>query len=570
MAPIDVDYSLYLVTDSGLVPEGSTVAKHVQAAVANGTTLVQLREKHADTRQFIEIAKEVHAITQSAGVPLIINDRVDVAIAIGAEGVHVGQDDMDLKSVRRFLNDPNKIVGVSVHDPAELETAIKDGADYVGIGAVFGTTTKDLKQNPIGVYGLKKLLIENRNRVQTVAIGGINQSNVQRVLYSSCPPNPEWRLSGVAVVSCIMAAEDPAEASKSMASLIHSRPPWVADNLTPLSDAHFGYKKDKSSSTDSRPLSTSAHVNSLLAVEDEKIVNLASLIFTQVAKTRPLLHHITNNVVKNFSANISLAAGASPAMSESTDEFADFASVPTAALLINMGMPSPEGVKMYKAAISEYNKVGRPVVFDPVGAGASKLRISACKTLLETSVFNVVKGNEGEIYSASGVTPDDKDANKIQGVDSIGVSSLESRIKAARTLATDYHTTVVMTGPQDVIADSTGSLLFTCNNGHEFMGEITGSGCSLGSLISACLVASRVVLKDLKSDFDPDFLGAVTAVLVYTIAGERAAESTSCRGPGTFIPAFVDEIYAISKECQANDFKWTSGAKVTFKGQNDQ
>lgn len=521
--PSAVDYSVYLVTDAGLVPSGSTVAEHVRMAISNGTTIVQLREKHADTRKFIEIAHEVHRITAAANVPLIINDRVDVAIAIDAEGVHVGQDDMDVPTVRGFLNNPLKIVGVSCHDAQELEAAIKDGADYVGIGAVFGTQTKELKKAPIGVYGLKSLLTLNAGRVKTVAIGGINHSNVQRVIYGSTPYSPEWRLDGVAVVSCIMASQNPGVASKSLARLVASKAPW---------ESH-------------KP----PQVTSATSTSD--LISLIPLVIKQVRQTRPLLHHITNNVVKNFSANVSIAIGASPAMSESADEFADFSKVNNAGLLINMGMPSAAGLEMYQSAIREYNMRGKPVVFDPVGVGASGLRKSACRTLLESSVFHVVKGNEGEIYTAAGVA---SEGAIIQGVDSIGSSSLESRVKATCALAKQFRTTVLMTGPQDVLVDATGLLVAVCDNGHDYMGNITGSGCSLGSVISACVA---VIPND-------PFLATAAALMMYTVAGERAAALPSVRGPGTFLPAFVDELYQISQETQRDDFKWIDRGKLKF------
>lgn len=521
---VAVDYSVYLVTDSGLVPEGSTVAEHVRLAVNNGVTMVQLREKTADTREFISIAREIHGITFAAGVPLIINDRVDVALAIDAEGVHVGQDDMDVISVRRFLNNPKKIVGVSVHDVNELEAAIEDGADYVGIGAIFGTNTKQLKKNPIGVQGLKNILTVNAGRVKTVAIGGINHSNIQRVLYSSVPYNSLWKLDGVAVVSCIMASVNPAMASKSLVNLFRGQGPWETGKPPQIT-------------------------------EQTTVIGLVSripLVIKQIAQLRPLLHHITNNVVKNFSANVSLAVGASPAMSECAQEFADFASVPTAALVVNMGMPSPEGIEMYLAAIREYNMRGRPIVFDPVGVGASGLRKNGCKTLLESSIFSVIKGNEGEIFSASGLKA--PDGTVVQGVDSIGSAPFDLRVKAARTLATQYRATVLMTGPQDIIVDGTGRLVLICDNGHKYMGAITGSGCSLGSLIAACVA---VVPND-------PFLATAAALTLYTLAGERTAELQTVHGPGTFLPSFVDEIYQIAQECQRDDYEWIQEAKLKF------
>ena len=169
-----VDYSFYLVTDSGMLPENTTVLSQVAAALENGVAIVQLREKTADTREFVALARAVHALTKPRGVPLIINDRVDVALAVDAEGVHVGQDDMPAAQVRALIG-PGKIVGVSVHDERELRRACfcsqpsrpAQGCWLYWHWRCVGTKTKDLKEKyPIGVYGLKRVLEINNAQVE--------------------------------------------------------------------------------------------------------------------------------------------------------------------------------------------------------------------------------------------------------------------------------------------------------------------------------------------------------------------------------------------------------------------
>ncbi|CAN6655573.1 thiamine biosynthetic bifunctional enzyme [Trichomonascus vanleenenianus] len=515
----DVDYSIYLVTDTPLVPAGLTLEQQVQKSIENGATIVQLREKTAETRDFVEIAKRIHKITKQAGIPLIINDRLDVALAIDAEGVHVGQDDMDVPTIRKFL--PGKIVGVSVNNVEEARQAIKDRVEYVGIGAVFGTLTKDLKKAPIGCSGvrdiLKVLQEECDYDMKTVAIGGINASNVQQVMELSAAEKK--RLDGVAVVSGIIAAQDAGAATKELKALFGSPGPWTRV--------------------------PGAGVSSV-----DVLLKLAPKLVSKVAEVSPLLHHITNNVVKNISANMSIAAGASPAMSECAEEFPDFAAVPNAGLLINMGTVSTVSIDMYQAALKAYNSNGRAVVLDPVGCGASGQRRRVVSILLNSGIYDVIKGNEGEITAAAKVK-----GAAMKGVDSVGVSTLEKRIETTRKLAVENHTTVLMTGSQDVLVEGIGSgrtLVF--ENGDPYLGKITGSGCILGSLITAFTAVES----------NDRVAAAASALLLYTLASERAVQRPEVKGPGTFVPALLDCVHEISLESQAGNTEWINAAKVKF------
>lgn len=160
MAYKHIDYSLYLVTDSNLVPSDATFLGQVEKALEGGVTVVQLREKDADTGDFIALARKVKQLTQRFGVPLIINDRLDVAQAVDAEGVHVGQDDMPLATARQILGH-TKIIGVSVNTVEEARAAIEGGADYLGIGAVWDTSTKKLTKKTLGIDGVKSKLFIN-------------------------------------------------------------------------------------------------------------------------------------------------------------------------------------------------------------------------------------------------------------------------------------------------------------------------------------------------------------------------------------------------------------------------
>ncbi len=199
MAP--ADYSLYLVTDRSL-SRGRPTAEIVRQAVQGGVTCVQLREKSCGTREFLEEARAVKAALAGTGVPLIINDRLDVALAAGADGVHLGQRDMPLAEARR-LAPAGWIVGVSAESVADAVQAERDGADYVGASPVFATPTKTDTASPLGLDGLRAVCAAVK--IPVVAIGGIHAGNAHAVRAAGA--------AGLAVVSAIVAAESPRAAA---------------------------------------------------------------------------------------------------------------------------------------------------------------------------------------------------------------------------------------------------------------------------------------------------------------------------------------------------------------------
>ncbi len=201
------DLSLYLVTDRGLA-RGRSTAEIVRAAVAGGVTCVQLREKNGPTRLFVEEARFVRDVLAGTGVPLIINDRVDVALAVGADGLHLGQTDMSLADARAIA--PGLIIGVSVENPEQALLAQAQGADYLGLSPVFSTPTKTDTAPPLGLDGVA--LIRSRVSVPMVGIGGIGPGNAAQVLRAGC--------DGVAVVSAIVAASDPQAAARELKTII--------------------------------------------------------------------------------------------------------------------------------------------------------------------------------------------------------------------------------------------------------------------------------------------------------------------------------------------------------------
>ena len=190
------DTSLYLVTDRSGMGDCEFESK-IRSAVEGGCTMVQLREKNINSYLMYQRALSIKKVTDEYHIPLIINDRLDIMLAVGADGVHLGQQDIPVKIVRRLIG-KDKIIGVSAHCIEEAEKAERDGADYLGVGAIFPTTTKkDIIITPVNVLREIKETVS----VPVVAIGGINQNNINTLKGS--------HVDGVAVISAIMKSKDP-------------------------------------------------------------------------------------------------------------------------------------------------------------------------------------------------------------------------------------------------------------------------------------------------------------------------------------------------------------------------
>ena len=196
----DIDYSVYLVTDHRNKTDEEFL-RIIEEAIKGGTSIVQLREKTASTKDFYQLALKVKEITSKYDVPLLINDRIDIAIAVDSEGVHIGQDDMPADIARKIIGE-DKILGVSASTVEEAQKAEIDGADYIGSGAVFPTATKD-DADSVSKEELKEIV--DSIDIPVVAIGGITLENAG-TLKDTC-------IAGFSVVSAIMSADDPKEAS---------------------------------------------------------------------------------------------------------------------------------------------------------------------------------------------------------------------------------------------------------------------------------------------------------------------------------------------------------------------
>lgn len=193
-------YLLYLVTDDQ--QDLSTLKDVVEAAVAGGVTMVQVREKGKNIQAFINRSLAIKDILQGTQVPLIINDRVDVALAVDADGVHLGQSDMPVLMARKLLGS-NKLLGLSIENEQQLIEANKLPLDYIGLSAIFATPTKTNIKKQWGIEGLKHALTVSQFPI--VAIGGINQTNLTKIIATG--------VDGVALVSAICHAQNPKQAT---------------------------------------------------------------------------------------------------------------------------------------------------------------------------------------------------------------------------------------------------------------------------------------------------------------------------------------------------------------------
>jgi thiamine-phosphate pyrophosphorylase len=202
------DWSLYLVTDR-LLASPRSLDELVRAAMRGGVTAVQLREKDRPTRDFVDLARALKAILAPAGVALIVNDRVDVALAAGADGVHIGQSDMEYGDARRLLG-PDAIIGLSVETPEQAERAAAFDVDYLGVGPIFLTATKTDAAPACGIEGLAALRRASRHVL--VAIEGIHRENAGDVFRAGA--------DGIAVVSAICGAMDPERAARDLRAAI--------------------------------------------------------------------------------------------------------------------------------------------------------------------------------------------------------------------------------------------------------------------------------------------------------------------------------------------------------------
>lgn len=267
---------------------------------------------------------------------------------------------------------------------------------------------------------------------------------------------------------------------------------------------------------------------------DPEMARKAAENLRRVREKKPLVHSITNFVVMNYTANALLACGASPVMAHAAEEVEEMVSL-AGALVLNLGTLSPSWVEAMIKAGRRANTLHIPVVLDPVGAGATRLRTASARRILEEVEVRVVRGNASEILSLAG----EKKGTRPKGVDS--VHTVDQAAGEAGELARELKTTLAVTGPVDLITD--GNRVCRVMNGHERMGSVTGTGCTATVMIGAFLAVEPQPVE-----------AAAQALAFFGLAGEKAAARAS--SPGSFQMALLDALYDITEE------ELRAGAKI--------
>jgi len=265
---------------------------------------------------------------------------------------------------------------------------------------------------------------------------------------------------------------------------------------------------------------------------NQELARKASDNLNKLRAKKPLIHNITNYVVMNYTANALLACGASPVMAHAAEEVEEMVSL-AGALVLNIGTLTPQWVEAMLSAGKKANELKVPIVLDPVGSGATRLRTESANRLARELSIQVVRGNASEVLSLA------KKEARTKGVDS--VHAVEEAEGAAIALAKELKTTLAITGKVDLITD--GKRICKVHNGDALMGMVTGTGCTATVIIGAFLAV------------DPDPVEAATTALAYFgLAGEKAAAQT--KSPGSYQIALLDAIYSIDEQ-QLRD-----GAKI--------
>ncbi|OKL37308.1 hydroxyethylthiazole kinase [Domibacillus mangrovi] len=258
----------------------------------------------------------------------------------------------------------------------------------------------------------------------------------------------------------------------------------------------------------------------------------AAELLERVRKNKPLVHNLTNTVVTNFTANGLLALGASPVMADAVEEAADMAKI-ASAVVLNIGTLTASKVDAMILAGKAANEAGVPVLFDPVGAGATLYRTESAKRILAEVNVDILRGNAGEIAVLCGQSV------QVKGVDGGGNANVRHLAKEAEKM---LGVTCVITGAEDVVA---GNESFIVRNGDPILTSVTGTGCLLGSVIASFCAVEKNYAK-----------AAASALIFYGVAAERAVETSGPNRPGTFAAAFLNELSLTGREEINQQAKW--------------
>ncbi len=259
---------------------------------------------------------------------------------------------------------------------------------------------------------------------------------------------------------------------------------------------------------------------------ENKLAEALAHVLARVRASRPLIHHLTNWVVMNDTANATLAMGALPVMAQAPEEVVEI-TAGAQALLVNLGTLTTERIEAIFLAGRAANARMIPVILDPVGAGAARWRTENARRMLAELKVGIVRCNGAEAAALL------EESAALRGVEDVGETDTQQRVGLAQRLARHYHVVAAVTGARDIISD--GTLTLAVDNGHPLLKTITGSGCMATTLVACCAAVER-----------DRMLAAATGLAVMGLAGERAAHTA--HGPGSFRVALLDHIYCLTPE----------------------
>ena len=451
---------LYAVTDRSWL-NGGTVAEQVEAALKGGATFIQLREKELDYDSFLKEAFEVKALCKKYDVPFVINDNVDIAVACDADGVHVGQSDMEALDVRNRLG-KDKIIGVSVHTVDEALKAQAHGADYVGIGAIFSTSTK-LDAETVSIGSLRDIC--EAINIPAVAIGGISTANIKRLTGA--------KMAGVAIVSAIFAKPDITAAAKELLSLAEET----------------------------------------VGTEDEikKVLTIAGSDCSGGAGIQADIKTITVHKLYAMSAITALTAQNTTGVydiMEATPEFVArqldciFKDIRPDAVKIGM-VSSSKIIEVITEKLKEYN--AESIVVDPVMVATSGSK------LISDEAINALITNLLPLGTV--ITPNIPEAEVLSG---ISIKTTDDMIKSAEIISKNISGAVLVKGGH--LVSTATDLLYYNGKAVWFSSEMVdnpnthGTGCTLSSAI-ACNLAKGYSVSESIASAKSYLLGAIKAGL---------------------------------------------------------
>jgi thiamine-phosphate diphosphorylase/hydroxyethylthiazole kinase len=487
------DPSLCILTDRKLADvKRKPMEQLVREAIKGGVTLVQVREKDATTKDFVTEALKIKEVTDEYEMPLIINDRVDVALAIDAAGVHLGVHSMSVAMARKILGD-NKIIGATVVDVDDAVKAQLDGADYLAYNAKITldtiiqtyNKTEITKDTVMGLDGLRLLTSHPFIHRPLVATGGIDSNNAAQMIEVGC--------AGVAVVRGIFAAENVQEEAQKLVTIVKTAlAKYWQPRINQINDTTL------------------------------KLIEQFVRALTFLKRKCPLIHHMANMMTMNDIANATKFLGAVPLLAHAPNE-EETAAAKADCLVLDLVTLDPYLVDSMLKAVQAADNQKVPIVLNCGGVGTTEYRTNSALSFLSKLNIAILRGNANEIPILLGEPETVEEKKKLNPL------AIASRV------AQKFNTTVVISGRQDIITD--GARCILVNNGHHALTEIAGSG-SIATALIGCFAA---IMEDKVE-------AAALGMVCLGVAAELAAPDYIARGPYSFKVSLFDKLATLTPQ----------------------